>query len=156
MVRFISGEYKTNFQKVCKALNIVSSTSMPKGMHIEQLSAKPDSFIKGLNIPISFMVREEGDGEIAERRRPLLVRDWPKCKRVTLMRNALVQGIEVTIALIHCVESNTKVAQRKGPTWMSSWESKRITKIQNALFQGTEVTIAPMEYPESITKIDQR
>jgi hypothetical protein len=146
MVRFISGEYKTNFQKVCKALNIVSSTSMPKGMHIEQLSAKPDSFIKGLNIPISFMVREESDGEIAERRRPLLVRDWPKCKCVTMMQNALVEDIKVTIGFIHCVESNTKAAQRHRPNWMSSWqERKRITKMQHALFQGIEITIALIE-----------
>jgi hypothetical protein len=106
------------------------SISMPKGMKFEKLAAKLDSFIKSLNIPISPMMREESDGEIFETPRPLLVRDWPKCKHVMLMRNALVEGIEVTIALIQCVESNTKVAQRKGPLRMSSWqESKRITKM---------------------------
>jgi hypothetical protein len=66
-VRFGSGECKPNFQKLRKAFDAVSSFSMVRGMKIEKLSAKPDSFIKSLNFPISLVMREESDGEMVER-----------------------------------------------------------------------------------------
>jgi hypothetical protein len=44
---------------------------MPKEMKFDKLAAKSGSFIEGLNIPISLVMREESFGKTVERHRPL-------------------------------------------------------------------------------------
>ncbi|KAJ2928413.1 hypothetical protein H1R20_g8685, partial [Candolleomyces eurysporus] len=38
--------------------------------------------------------------KVDERSIPLWMGSWPECKRVTMMRNALIQGIDVAVALV--------------------------------------------------------